>query len=70
MARTLGEEVAALGEGVRNLASVVEAMKTATERRLDPLWDEYQQQKGERRIIRAWLAALSLIVGVLAIVHR
>ena len=59
-----------MAEAVRNLVRRVDALTQSTDTRLNPLWDEYQQQKGERRIIRAWLAALSLIVGVLAIVHH
>lgn len=52
------------------LRGLVEDMKAAREEQLNPLWNEFQQQKGERRLIRVWLATLSIIVAVIGVVHH
>jgi len=67
---SLETEVAGMAEALRNLVRRVDGLAESTEARLNPLWDEYQQQKGERRVIRWWLAILTVVVGIIAALHR
>jgi hypothetical protein len=67
---SLESQVGGLAEAVNNLVRRFDDFTEETKERLNPLWNEYQQQKGERRIMRLWLGFLTLAITGYAAIHH